>query len=165
MMIIGRKGFVAAAAFLGFAAGSNEAFAEWSAAVFSNQKGVNFHGKSLNGRTIFYRTCNTELKPGLGVTFEPYSGKALDNIDDVSRPVIFVVKGHDGTTREFPAIMHYYEPEKAWVLHDLLPVAFVDEFGRGDLLTIRNGRGDKVVEFNLNGVGKARETVRRVCHM
>jgi hypothetical protein len=50
-------------------------------------------------------------------------------------------------------------------LNDLLPIAFMDEFGRGDLLTIRNARGDTVVEFNLNGAGNARETVRRVCHM
>jgi hypothetical protein len=165
MTSLGRKVLFVSVALLGSAAGSNKAFAEWSAAVFSNQKGVNFHGKSVKGRIIFYGTCNTELKPGLGVTFEPYSGKALENIDDVSRPVIFVVKGHDGTTREFPAIMHYYEPEKAWVLNDLLPIAFMDEFGRGDLLTIRNARGDTVVEFNLNGAGNARETVRRVCHM
>ncbi len=140
MMTLSRKGLVAAVAFLGFAAGPNEAFAEWSAAVFSNQKGVNFHGKSVSGRTIFYGTCNTDLKSGLGVTFEPYSGNALDNIDDVNRPVIFAVKSHDGATREFPAIMHYYEPEKAWVLNDLLPIAFMDEFGRGDSLTIRNAR-------------------------
>jgi hypothetical protein len=165
MMILSHKGLVVAAAFLGFAAGSDEAFAEWNAAVFSNQKGVNFHGKSVSGRVIFYGTCNTELNPGLGVTFEPYSGKALDNIDDASRPVIFVVKGHDSTTREFPAIMHYYEPEKAWVLNDLLPVAFLDEFGRGELLTIRNARGDKVADFDLKDAGKAREIVRRVCHM
>ncbi len=59
--------------------------------------------------------------------------------------------------------MHYYEPEKAWVLSNHLPVAFTDEFGRGDLLTIRNARGGTVVE--LNGAGDARETVRRVCHM
>ncbi len=166
MTLLNRNGLVAAATFLGFAAaGSNKAFAEWSAAIFSNHKGVNFHGKSVSGRTIFYGTCNTDLKPGLAVTFQPYSGNALDNIDDVSRPVIFAVKSHDGATREFPAIMHYYEPEKAWVLNDLLPVAFMDEFGRGDLLTIRNARGDKVVDFDLNGAGNARETVRRVCHM
>ena len=165
MTILTHKGLVAAVSFLGFAAGSNEAYAEWSVAVFSNQKGVNFHGKSVNGRTIFYGTCNTDLKPRLGVTFEPYSGNALNNIDDVSRPVVFVVNGRDGATHEFPAIMHYYEPEKAWVLNDLLPVAFMDQFGRGDLLTIRNARGDKVVDFDLHGAAKARETVRRVCHM
>jgi hypothetical protein len=72
---------------------------------------------------------------------------------------------HNGATREFPAIMHYYEPEKAWVLNDLLPTAFMDEFGRGELLTIRNARGDKVIDFDLKGAGKARETVRRVCRM
>jgi len=105
MTILSCKGLVAAAAFLGFAADPNEAFAKWSAAVFSNQKGVNFHGKSVSGRSIFYGTCNTDLKPGLGVTFEPYSGNALDNIDDVSRPVIFAVMSHNGATREFPAII------------------------------------------------------------
>jgi hypothetical protein len=67
---------------------------------------------------------------------------------------------HNGATREFPAIMHYYEPE-----NDLLPTAFMDEFGRGELLTIRNARGDKVIDFDLKGAGKARETVRRVCRM
>jgi hypothetical protein len=51
------------------------------------------------------------------------------------------------------------------VLNDLLPVAFMDKFGHGDLLTIRNARGDTVVEFNLHGAGNARETVLRVCRM
>jgi hypothetical protein len=63
--------------------------------------------------------------------------------------------------------MYYYGGDKEWVMDmsNLLPPAFVDEFGRGDLLTIHNARGDKVVEFNLNGAGNARETARRVCHM
>ena len=42
MTILGRKGLAAATALLGLAAGSNEAFGEWTAAVFTNQKGVNF---------------------------------------------------------------------------------------------------------------------------
>jgi hypothetical protein len=50
-------------------------------------------------------------------------------------------------------------------LNDLLPVAFMDEFGRGDLLTVLNARGDKVVDFDLHGAVKAREMVRRVCRM
>jgi hypothetical protein len=63
--------------------------------------------------------------------------------------------------------MHYYGPDKEWVLDtsNLLPLAFIDEFGRGDLLTIRNARGDKVADFDLKGAGKAREMVRRVCRM
>jgi hypothetical protein len=123
--------------------GSKRGIRGMERSCFQQSESVNFHGKSVSGRTIFYGTCNTDLKPGLGVTFEPYSGNALDNIDDVIRPVIFVVKSYDGATREFPAIMHYYEPEKAWVLNNLLPVAFMDEFGRGDLLTIRNARGTR----------------------
>ena len=50
-------------------------------------------------------------------------------------------------------------------MSNLLPPAFMDEFGRGDLLSIRNGRGDKVADFDLKGAGKAREMVRRVCRM
>jgi hypothetical protein len=162
MTILSRKRFVAAAAFLGFAAGSNEAFAEWSAAAFSNQKGVNFHGTAVNGQTIFYGTCNTEVGPGLHVSI----GNALDRIEDVSRPVIFIIKNREVTARAFPGTMHYYGPDNEWVLDtsNLLPLAFIVEFGRGDLLTIRT-RGDKVADFDLKGAGKAREMVRRVCRM
>lgn len=166
-MILYCKGLVAVAALLGLAAGSNEAFAEWSAAVFTNQKGVNFHGTAVNGLTIFYGTCNTESAPGLHVSFGPYRGKALDRIDDVSRPVIFIIKTHDGTIRQFPSTMHYYGGDKEWVMDmsNLLPPVFMDEFGRGGLLTVRNGRGEKVVDFDLSGAGKAREIVRRICQM
>ncbi|MGH6844875.1 MAG: hypothetical protein ACRECU_09190 [Methylocella sp.] len=167
MTILCRKGFVAAFALLGLAAGSNEAFGEWSATVFTNQKGVHVHGKAVNSRVIFHITCNTESTPELSVSFGPYRGNALDNIDDVSRSVVFVVKNHDGAAQKFPATMHYYGPDNEWVLNpsSLLPPAFIDEFGRGDVLTIRNGRGNKVVDFDLNGAGKTREAVHRVCHM
>lgn len=167
MTILYRKGFVAAAAFLGFAAGSNVAFAEWSAAVFSNQKGVNLHGTAVNGQTIFYGTCNPGVGPGLHVSIGPYRGNALDRIEDVSRPVIFIIKNRDGATHEFPSTMYYYGGDKEWVMDmsNLLPPAFVDEFGRGNSLSIRNSKGNKVADFDLTGAGKAREMVRRVCRM
>ncbi|MGH6835859.1 MAG: hypothetical protein ACREC9_10000 [Methylocella sp.] len=166
MTILSRKG-LAAAALLGLVVGANEAFAEWSAAVFANQKGANFHATAVNSETIFYGTCNTNSEPGLHVSIGPYRGKALDRIEDVSRSVIFIIKTHDGANREFRSTMYYYGGDKEWVIDmsNRLPPAFMNEFGRGGLLTIRNGRGEKVVDFDLGGAGKARETVRRVCHM
>lgn len=99
------------------------------------------------------------------MTFEPYVGKALDNIDDTSSPVVFVVKRHDGAAHEFPAIMHYYQPDKVWVLNDLLPIAFMDEFAHGGLLNIRNAKGGMVIEVGTTGAEKACEIVRRICGM
>jgi hypothetical protein len=61
--------------------------------------------------------------------------------------------------------MHYFGPDSEWVLNpdSLLPPAFLDEFGRGGVLTVRNGRGDKVLDANLSGARKARETMRGIC--
>jgi hypothetical protein len=60
-------------------------------------------------------------------------------------------------------MVHYYGPDKAWVWSDPLPVAFIDAFGRGELLTVRNAKGNEIAEFDLKGAGKAVEAMQRVC--
>jgi hypothetical protein len=136
---------------------------DWNTAVSNDGTRVNIHSKALDGKTMFYGACNTRLGRGLGGSIENYNGNALERVEDVDRKIVFTVTLPDGN-REFPAMAHYYGPDKAWVLSDPpLPVAFMDALGRGDLLTVRNARRDRVAEFDLKGAAKAIEIMRRVC--
>jgi hypothetical protein len=127
---------------------------------------VNAHGKAMSSEAIFYLACNTDNPHKIFVSFGPYQGTALDNIDNASRPVVFVTKDQDGSSQKFPEEMHYYSGDSEWILNDSSPLPSVlDEFDRGGLLTMLNGRGDKVLDVALIGAGKAREAIRSVCHM
>lgn len=144
-------------------ANSPVAFADWNAVVSDDRARVEINSKALDGRTMFYGACNKLLGPGLRGSIENYRGNALERLEDVSREIIFIIRQPEGS-RKFSAMVHYYGPDNAWVLSEPpLPVAFLEAFGRGDLLSIRNVRGDRIVDFDLKGAGKALETMRRVC--
>lgn len=81
----------------------------------------------------------------------------------MSRPVSYVISRYDGAGKSFDAAMHYYAPEKAWVLSKDLPPAFMDAMADGAFLTIRNDRGEDVVAFDADGSGALRDAMRRVC--
>ncbi len=135
----------------------------WSAAVSSDGTMGNIHGRALDRKTMFYGGCNTRLQPGLSGSIEGYTGNALGpRIDDANRKLFFTVRLPKGS-RPFSAMAHYYKPDNAWVWNDSLPPAFMDAFGRGDLLTVSNDKGDKVAEFDLKGAEKTLETLRGVC--
>lgn len=89
-----------------------------------------------------------------------YEGAALQRIDDRSEPVIFWVGFRDGSRQSFQVPMHYYAPDEAHVLSDPLPVAVLEAFARRDTLTIRNGAGARVVEWELTGTAAAVRTMR-----
>jgi hypothetical protein len=135
----------------------------WSAAVSSDGTMSNIHGRALDRKTMLYVGCNTRLQPGLSGSIEGYTGNAVGpRIDDANRKLFFTVRLPEGS-RQFSAMAHYYKPDNAWVWNDSLPPAFMDAFGRGDLLTVSNDKGDKVAEFDLKGAGKTLETPRGVC--
>jgi hypothetical protein len=136
---------------------------EWKAAVSNDRTLVNIQSRSLDGKTMFYGGCNTRLGSGLSGSIEGYAGTALGpRVDDANSKLVFKVRLPEGN-REFAATAHYVAPDKAWVWSDRLPPAFIDAFGRGDLLTVSNARGEQVADFDLQGAGKAIETIHRVC--
>jgi hypothetical protein len=75
---------------------------------------VNAHGKAMSSEAIFYLACNTDNPHKIFVSFGPYQGTALDNIDNASRPVVFVTKDQDGSSQKFPEEMHYYSGDSEW---------------------------------------------------
>ena len=113
---------------------------------------------------MLHVTCNKLMGPGVSVTIDNYNGNALEQIDDVKRPVSFIIRQPEGIKELFQAQAHYYGPDTAWVVSNSdLPRAFVLALARGDLLTVSNGRGTKVADFDLMGADKGVELMRQVC--
>ena len=134
----------------------------WTAISDSEPPSVQISKKAIDGRTVFLGGCNRLLGAGLTGTFSSYQGNALLKSDDQSEPVTFEIAGKAGTTR-FAGSVHYYAAEKSWVITGLLPPAFVDAFGHGDVLTVRNGNGEAAFKFDLPGSARAAKTMQEVC--
>lgn len=134
----------------------------WIAKASAQPVGVNLNGTATDRKVTLSGGCR---KSG-GLRFQGslygYPGNVLKRVDDQDEPVAFAVAGQDGIA-SFPARLVYYAPEKAWVLTDALPVAFLQAFGRGETLTIRNGKGADVVTFDLSGAAAATQTMRQGC--
>jgi hypothetical protein len=143
-------------------AASPQGSGNWVATVRTNPKMVNVSGVAVDGKAGFSGGCNPLLGPGLRGSLHGYEGDALQRVDDQSEAVTFDVAGRTGTA-SFAGTMHYFAPDEAWVTTEALPAGFLDAFGRGDALTIRNGRGEEVVSFGLRGSSKAVRTLREVC--
>ena len=134
----------------------------WHATAKTNPAMVGVTGTATNGKTTFSGGCNVLLGPGLRGSLNGYAGEALRRIDDQSETVTFDVAGRNGT-QSFAAKLHYFAPDKAWVISDPLPAAFLVAFAQGNTLTIRNGKGEDVVAFGLSGSSKAVQTMRQIC--
>lgn len=134
----------------------------WTAISDSEPPSVQISKKAIDGRTVFLGGCNRLLGAGLTGTFSSYHGNALKKVDDQSEPVTFEIAGKAGTTR-FAGSVHYYAAEKSWVITGLLPPAFVDAFGQGDVLAVRNENGEAAFIFDLPGSARAAKAMREVC--
>lgn len=134
----------------------------WTAFPSSDPPAVQISKTATDGRTIFLGGCNKLLGAGLTGTFSAYQGNALAKIDDESEPVTFEITGKAGT-EQFAGGLHYIGGEDSWGITGLLQPDFVTAFGRGDMLTIRNGSGKTVFSFELLGSSKAAKTMQSVC--
>ena len=134
----------------------------WIAKAKTQPVGVNLNGTATDRKVTLSGGCNKRSGPRFQGSLYGYPGNALKRIDDQHEPVTFAVAGQDGIA-SFPARMVYYAPEKAWVMTDGLPVAFIEAFGRGETLTIRNGKGADIVTFGLSGAATAAQTMRQGC--
>lgn len=134
----------------------------WTAFAQADPPSVQVSNTATNGRTIFLGGCNKLLGAGFTGSFSRYEGDALQRIDDQSEVVSFDIEGRNGT-ESFAGNIHYYAPDESWVISELLPAAFVSAFGRGDILTIRNAKGEVVMSFGLKGSAKAAKTMQQVC--
>lgn len=135
--------------------------ADWAASGRAGNAGVS--AMSSDGTVGLSGGCNALLGPGFHVTLYNYDGTALQRIDDRSEPVFFEISFRDGSSQRFRVPMHYYEPEEAYVLSEMLPVAFLDAFARGDRLAIRNVAGVSVGDWELTGTAAARRVMRELC--
>lgn len=136
--------------------------ANWIAKASARRVGVNLNGTATDRKVTLSGGCRKSAGLRFQGSLYGYPGNALNRIDDQDELVTFAVAGQDGIA-SFAARMVYYAPEKAWVLTDALPVAFVEAFGRGGTLTLRNGKGADVVSFDLNGAAAAAQTMRQGC--
>ncbi|MBP1845470.1 hypothetical protein J2046_003743 [Rhizobium petrolearium] len=134
----------------------------WTAFAQADPPSVQVSNTATNGRTIFLGGCNKLLGAGFTGSFSRYEGDALQRIDDQSEVVSFDIEGRNGT-ESFAGKLHYYAPDKSWVISELLSAAFVSAFGRGNILKIRNAKSEDVVSFELKGSSKAAKTMRQVC--
>jgi hypothetical protein len=118
---------------------------------------------SNDGSALLSGGCNSRLGPSFYVTLSYYEGDALQRVDDQSEQVIFEIEFRDGTSQPFMVPMHFFAPDEAHVLSAPLPIAFMEAFGRGDTLTIRNGAGTPVADWALTGAAAAVSLMREIC--
>jgi hypothetical protein len=123
---------------------------------------VGFSARSRINEATLDGGCNRRLGPGLTFTLRDYSGGGLQRVDDASEPV-FVDVAAGGRVVGSKVAMHYFAPEKAWVLSGMLPASFLDTLARGDTMTLRSARGEPVAEFGLTGTAKLRAAMRAGC--
>lgn len=136
---------------------------KWPVWITNNPVGVGTQHRSTVGNSLLTIDCNKQLGPGVGSTLTYYRGNALERIDDVSKPVTFVVTQKDGQKHIFYTKMHYFAPDRAWVLSEHLPVAFVEALIGGSVLTLQNAGGANVLDFDLAGIEEFGRAVSRIC--
>lgn len=120
--------------------------AGWSSTTSSTS--VNAKSRSISGREIIHVSCSTR-RGGASVSFGEYSGKGLKRIDDGEDAVAFVVTLRSGSDQTYHTRMHYFEPDREWVLSGDLPLEFVRDLGLGKLLTLTNEGGQQIATFDL----------------
>lgn len=150
---------VAIALAIGFPTQATES---WTATSRTNSPSVHVSRTAMDGQTIFRGGCNKLLGPGLTGSFASYQGNALRRSDDKREPITFEITGKLGR-EPFPGQVHYFAGEKTWNIAGLLPPNFVSALGRGEKLTVRNGKGEVAFSFNLDGAFKAVEAMQRGC--
>lgn len=119
-------------------------------------------GTAEDGRSELEIGCNQKLGRSATGSFNNYIGKALMRIDDHEEPVIFEITDANGKIRSINGTMNYFAPDKAWAFRDV-SIELLDAFGHGNLLILRNKKGDAVARFNLNGAPQARAFMKDVC--
>jgi len=134
----------------------------WSSTA---DKIVSVIGVSIDAKVTLDGGCNARFEPGFLGTLHRYRGDKLRRNVNVSEKVVFDVSGPGNKTASFRTSMHYYLPERAWVITNALPVAFIDAFARGRSLTIRNDAGEDVAVFGLRGSARAVAEMRKICHI
>lgn len=134
----------------------------WTATGDNGRPRVAIAKTAEDGATVFHGGCNKTLGRGISGTFESYTGDALHRVDDTSESVTFDIETALGV-QSFQAQLHYFAPDRAWVTSELLPVSFVDAFGTGLRMVVRNGDGVPVFSFDLTGSGKAAQLMKKVC--
>ena len=142
---------------------NQQTVAEWPVYVSRNPDRVSTEHRSQLGKARLTMGCNRVLGPGIGATLYEYDGSGLQRLDDVSRPVAFVITAADGKTIRFASAMHYFGPDRAWVVSHDLPPAFLQGLGGSVLLTIQNGQRAALVDFDLQGAEKFSQTAIEVC--
>lgn len=135
----------------------------WQTTVTHDPVTVHAAARSVSGRELIDVGCNAVLGPGMHATLTGYGGNRLRRADDQSEPVFFTLTNADGVRRPFSVQMHYFAPDKAWVLSDPLPVDFIMQFGRNDRLAVENNKGEVVTEFELKGADVASKTILESC--
>jgi hypothetical protein len=136
---------------------------EWPVYRNRSPDRVSTERRSQLGNARLTMGCNRVLGPGTGATLYDYDGRGLQRLDDVSRPVAFILTMADGGIRRFSSAMHYFGPDKAWVLSHDLPPAFLRSLAGSVRLTIQNGQGAAVVEFDLQGADKFSGAALEMC--
>jgi hypothetical protein len=136
---------------------------EWPVYRNRSPDRISTEHRSQLGNARLTMGCNRVLGPGTGATLYDYDGRGLQRLDDVSRPVAFILTTADGQIRQFSSAMHYFGSDKAWVLSHDLPPAFLRSLAGSVRLTIQNGEGATVVGFDLQGADKFSGAAREVC--
>lgn len=141
--------------------GGTAAFAaDWTPMLSDGR--VNFSAQSRINQATLSGACNKLLGPGISFTLYDYTDGALQTVDDASEPIVLdlVTKGQ---RQQSKVSMHYFAPERAWVLSGRLPMQYVDALARADSMTISNVQGVAVAQFDLTGTAKLRAAMRATC--
>ncbi|MBN9149338.1 MULTISPECIES: formylglycine-generating enzyme family protein [unclassified Nitrobacter] len=137
--------------------------AEWPVFVSHDPERVSTQHKATAGRAFLTMACNTALGPGTGASLYDYKGNALERADGVDRPGRLIVTLQDGRTIPFLTSIRYYAPDKAWIVAEALPAAFLDVLPGSASLSIENSRAEKAVDFDLRGSENFGRKALEVC--
>lgn len=134
----------------------------WTANVYPKQEQVVVEAKAMDGKVKLVGGCNRKTDRGFNFSIYGYEGEKLERVDDARRAVgLDVLIGTQ--VERILAEMHYFAPDRAWVLSNPLDTAALETLDRGEVLHIRNSLDQVALSFDLGSFKNARETMQNVC--
>ncbi|MCJ2068391.1 hypothetical protein MKK75_06130 [Methylobacterium sp. J-030] len=126
--------------------------------TFSNGVG-NAHGRALSSYGTMFVTCSLSNR-SYSITIDGYKGKLLDRVDDADQSIALELG-----SKVFQVRIHYFEPDKSWVLTGQLSPVFGEALQDAPSITIYNKNHMKVQAFETAGIEQAIQSIRGGCRI